>query len=74
MSRSIRAGLDSFIGGLQTGSQFWSNSRAPLDSHGGHPVPSVLSRSLEDIRNAVDEGPPFSLSDLVGVSYLASLA
>ena len=72
MSRSIRAGMDTFIGGLQSASHFWSASRAPLDSDGAHPVPSLLSRSLEDIRNVVDEGPPFSLSDLVGVSYHAS--
>ena len=69
MSRSLRAGVDSVVGGLQSASHFWSASRAPLDTHGAHPVPSLMSRSLEEIRNAVDEGAPFSLSDLVGFGY-----
>jgi hypothetical protein len=69
MSRSLRAGVDSVVGGLQSAAQFWSASRAPLDAHGAHPVPSLLSRSLEEIRNVVDEGAPFSLSDLVSFAY-----
>jgi hypothetical protein len=64
---SLRAGVDSVVDGLQSASQFWSASRAPLDIHGAHPVPSLLTRSLEEIKNVVDEGPPFSLSDLVSV-------
>lgn len=67
MSRSLRAGVDSVVGGFQSAAYFWSASRAPLDSDGAHPVPSLLSRSLEEIRNVVDEGAPFSLSDLVGL-------
>ncbi len=70
MSKSLRAGVDSVVGGLQSTAYFWSASRAPLDVHGAHPVPSLLSRSLEEIRNVVDEGAPFSLSDLVGIVYL----
>lgn len=69
MSRSLRAGVDSVVGGFQSAAYFWSASRAPLDSDGAHPVPSLLSRSLEEIRNVVDEGAPFSLSDLVGFAY-----
>ncbi|KAI0302469.1 heme peroxidase [Russula brevipes] len=61
---SIRAGVDSVVDGLQSAAQRWSASRAPLDTHGAHPVPSLLTRSLEEIKNVVDEGPPFSLSDL----------
>jgi len=72
MSRSLRAGVDSVVGGLQSAAYFWSASRAPLDTHGAHPVPSLLSRSLEEIRNVVDEGAPFSLSDLVGIAYHAN--
>jgi len=72
MSKSLRAGVDSVVGGLQSTAYFWSASRAPLDVHGAHPVPSLLSRSLEEIRNVVDEGAPFSLSDLVGIVYLAA--
>jgi hypothetical protein len=72
MSKSLRAGVDTVVGGLQSATYFWSASRAPLDAHGAHPVPSLLSRSLEEIRNVVDEGAPFSLSDLVGIVYLAS--
>ena len=71
MSKSLRAGVDSVVGGLQSAAHYWSASRAPLDAHGAHPVPSLLSRSLEEIRNVVDEGAPFSLSDLVGIVYLA---
>jgi hypothetical protein len=66
-SKSLRAGVDSVVGGLQSAAYFWSASRAPLDTHGARPVPSLLSRSLEEIRNVVDEGAPFSLSDLVGI-------
>jgi hypothetical protein len=65
---SIRAGVDSVVDGLQSAAQRWSASRAPLDTHGAHPVPSLLTRSLEEIKNVVDGGPPFSLSDLVSVS------
>jgi hypothetical protein len=72
MSRSLRAGVDSVVGGLQSAAYYWSASRAPLDAHGAHPVPSLLSRSLEEVRNVVDEGAPFSLSDLVGFAYHAS--
>jgi hypothetical protein len=68
---SLRAGVDSVVGGLQSAAHLWSASRAPLDPDGGHPVPSLLSRSLEEIRNVIDEGPPFSPSDLVGIVYLA---
>ena len=69
-SKSLRAGVDSVVGGLQSAAYLWSASRVPLDTHGAHPVPSLLSRSLEEIRNVVDEGAPFSLTDLVGIVYL----
>lgn len=72
MSRSLRAGVDSVVGGLQSAAYRWSASGAPLDTHGAHLMPSLLSRSLEEIRNVVDEGAPFSLSDLVGIAYHAS--
>jgi hypothetical protein len=72
MSRSIRAGVDSFVGGLQSAAHLWSPSRAPLEPDGTHRIPSLLNRSLEEIRNVVDERTPFSLSDLVSVAYHAS--
>jgi hypothetical protein len=71
MSRSIRSGMDSFVGGLQSATHFWSASRAPLDTYGAHPIPPLLSRSLEEISNVLDEGAPLSLSQLVGVAYHA---
>jgi linoleate 10R-lipoxygenase len=65
MSRSIRAGVDSFVGGLQSAAHLWSPPRAPLDPHdGAHPVPPLLKRSLEEIRDVVNESTLFSFSDL----------
>jgi hypothetical protein len=68
VSRSLCAGVDYIVGGLQSATQFWSTSHA----HGVHPVTSLLSRSLEEIRNVVDGGTSFSLSDLVGFAYQIS--
>jgi hypothetical protein len=73
MSRSIRAGVDSFVGGLQSAAHLWSPPRAPLDPHdGAHPVPPLLKRSLEEIRDVVNESTLFSFSDLVSVTYHVS--
>jgi len=72
MSRSLRAGVDSFVGGLQSATHFWSASRAPLNNDGAHPVPPLLSRPLEEIRNVIDHGPHPLLSELVGVAFHAS--
>jgi hypothetical protein len=71
---SLRSRVDHVVDGLQTASHFWSASRAPLDNGGGYPVPSLLNRSLEEIKDIVDEGPPFSISDLVGGGFLLRVA
>jgi len=61
---SLRNRVDHVVDGLQSASHFWSASRAPLDNGGGRPLPPLLNRSLEDIKNIVDEGAPFTLADL----------
>ena len=62
---SLRGQVDRAVGGLQTAAQYLAASSAPLHTYGAHEVPSLLTRSLADIKNAVDVGPPFSPSDLV---------
>ena len=71
---SLRSRVDHVVDGLQTASHFWATSRAPLDNGGGRPVPSLLSRSLEEIRNVVDDGPPIPIADLVGGGFLLRVA
>ncbi|KAH9010472.1 heme peroxidase, partial [Lactarius pseudohatsudake] len=61
---SLRDQVDRAVDGLQTAAQYIAASSAPLHTYGARPVPSLLSRSLTDIRNVVDHGPAFSLSDL----------
>ncbi|KAH9961421.1 heme peroxidase [Lactifluus volemus] len=60
----IRGGVDSVLNRLHSAAEYVSASEAPLDTHGAHPVPSLLTRSIDDIKNVIDKGPPFSLSDL----------
>ncbi|KAI0265719.1 heme peroxidase [Gloeopeniophorella convolvens] len=64
MSHIFRNETDSVLSSLQSAASYISSSTAPLDTDGAHPVPSLLSKSLEDIRDVVDHGPAFSLSDL----------
>ncbi|KAH9175686.1 heme peroxidase [Lactarius sanguifluus] len=61
---SLRGQVDRAVDGLQTAAQYLAASSAPLHTYGARPVPSLLSQSLTDIRNVVDHGPAFSLSDL----------
>lgn len=64
---SLRGQVDRAVGGLQTAAQYLAASSAPLHTYGAHEVPpsSLLTQSLTDIKNVIDVGPPFSLSDLV---------
>ena len=62
---SLRRPLDRAIVGLQTAAQYLNESSAPLHTYGADEVPSLLNQSLTDIKNAVDQGPPLSLDDLV---------
>jgi hypothetical protein len=62
---AIRESVDSVLNRLHSAAEYVSASEAPLDTHGAHPVPSLLTRSIDDIKNVVDKGPPFTLSDLV---------
>jgi hypothetical protein len=65
---SLRGRVVRAVGGLQTAAQYLDASSAPLHTYGAHEVPSLLTQSLTDIKNAVDVGPPFSPSDLVRAS------
>src|SRR5579863_244457 len=71
---SLRSRADHVIDGLQSASHFWGASRAPLDNGGHRPLPPLLNRSLKEIKNILDEGQPFSLSDLVGGGFLLKVA
>jgi hypothetical protein len=71
---SLRNRVDHVVDGLQSASHFWSASRAPLDNGGGRPLPPLLNRSLEEIKNIVDEGAPFTPADLVGAGLLLRVA
>jgi linoleate 10R-lipoxygenase len=62
---SLRDGVDSVLTKLQSAAEYVTASEAPLDTQGAHPVPSLLSRSFEEIKNAVDKGPPFTPADIV---------
>lgn len=62
---SIRAGVGSVVDGLQSVTHLWSASNAPLDADGAHRLPSLLTRELEEIKDVVYEGMPFSFSELV---------
>ena len=62
---SLRRPLDRAIVGLQTAAQYLNDSSAPLHTYGADEGPSLLNQSLIDIKNAVDQGPPLSLDDLV---------
>jgi hypothetical protein len=64
-SMDIRESVDSVLNRLQSAAEYVSASEAPLDTHGAHPVPSLLTRSIDDIKNVLNKGPPFELSDLV---------
>ncbi|KAI9450785.1 heme peroxidase [Lactarius psammicola] len=61
---SLRDQVDHAFDGLQIATQHLAASNAPLHTYGAHPVPPLLTRPLNDIRNAVDHGPAISLSDL----------
>ena len=62
---SLRGPFDRAVGGLQTAAQYLNDASAPLQTYGAQEVPSLLNQSLTDIKNTVDNGPPFSLDDLV---------
>jgi hypothetical protein len=72
---SLRGPFVRAVGGLQTAAQYLNDSSAPLHTHGanGVPGPSLLNQSLTDIKNVVDNGPPFSLSDLVSACFCWSM-
>ena len=48
----------------------FSRSRVELNETTGTPVPRLLTQSLHEVDKISRAGPPFSLSDLVGVPAL----
>jgi hypothetical protein len=66
---TLRDDVDSVIDRFREVSKSVTAAEAPVDLHGAHPFPSLLTKSFNDIKNAVDKGPPFTLSDLVS-AYL----
>jgi hypothetical protein len=54
-------------------SALFDKSSEPLDQDGAYPVPSFLTRKLEDIDYVVKQGQPFSLADLVGQVFWFTL-
>lgn len=69
---SLRRPFDRAFVGLQTAAQYLNESSAPLHTYGADEGPSLFNQSLTDIQNAVDDGAPFSLSDLP--AYLNAVA
>jgi hypothetical protein len=61
----IRGDIDSVLNKLHSASEFVSASEAPVDTHGARSIPSLLTQSIDDIKNAVDKGPPLTLDELV---------
>ena len=58
--------MSKFITNLARASALDDASNAPLDTHGGRPTPSLLTKSLEDLSEVLERDvPPFKLSDLV---------
>ncbi|KAF8272643.1 heme peroxidase, partial [Lactarius quietus] len=51
---------------------YLNDSKAPLQTYGANEANSLLNQSLSDIKNAIDYGPPFSLSDIP--SFLNAVA
>jgi hypothetical protein len=66
--------VDHVVDGLQTATHFWAASRASLDDGGGRPLPTLLNRSLDDIKDAIDLGPAVSITDIVGGGFLLRVA
>lgn len=54
-----------FLNTAETASTLLTKALEPVDLEGGHYVPSILTRSIQDVKNYVDTGPPFTLSDVV---------
>lgn len=49
----------------------FSRSRVQLNETTGTPVPKLLTKSVHEVEKVSRTGPPFSLSDLVGVPVLS---
>ncbi len=67
---SLRARVDRAV---ENAAKLFGDSSPPLDAYGAHPVPSLLTQEVIIIKNAIDHGPPFSLSDLVRGFLLSSI-
>ena len=52
----------------------FSKSRVKLEETDGTSIPKLLTRSVHEVEKACRTGPPFSLSDLVGIPALWSPA
>lgn len=57
--------MSRFLNAADTESQLLTKALEPVDLDGGCTVPSLLTRSIEDVKNYIDKGPPFTLKDVV---------
>ncbi|KAF7972285.1 hypothetical protein HWV62_18532 [Athelia sp. TMB] len=56
--------MSRFLNVVESDSKLLDRALEPVKLDGGYPVPSVLTRSIEDVKNFVDKGPPFTLDDI----------
>lgn len=59
--------MSRFLNVAETDSKLLSKALEPVDLEGGYPIPSLLTRSIEDVKNYVEKGPPFTLHDVVSL-------
>jgi hypothetical protein len=65
--------MSTFLNALIQTSESIDARNAPIDLIGGHPIPSFLTKTLEEIAQlASRDTAPFHLSDVVGTSTLFS--
>ena len=57
--------MSRFLHVAESDSKMFDRAREPVDLEGGYYVPSLLTRSIEDVKNLVEKGMPFSVDDIV---------
>ena len=58
--------MTSILHSIQNGASFISAANAPVDTDGNpRPLPSLLTRTVDDIEQEIKNGPAFTLADVV---------
>ena len=61
--------MSRFLTSVSRDAQLLHMSQEPLDLDGARPVPSVLTKKIEEVEAFAQRGSPISLSDLVSTSF-----